>query len=95
MGKLLTIVCAAGALLLSVHMPARADDLTDQLQRFHIEGMDKLKQGFDELLRSIPRFEAPTIDENGDIIIKRKPPAPPGADPWTGTITREPEFADI
>jgi len=96
MGKRLMITGLAGALLLAVPAAARADDLTDQLrQYFGVEG-NKLKKDIDELLRSIPRFEAPTVDEDGNIIIRRKPPLPPGADPWTGEMPpHDPDFANI
>jgi hypothetical protein len=49
-------------------------------------------QDMDEFLRAIPRFEAPFIDENGDIIIRRAPPGP-GFEPFQRPA--EPEFADI
>ncbi|HET6223178.1 MAG TPA: hypothetical protein VFE11_13480 [Dongiaceae bacterium] len=42
-----------------------------------VEGMDKMKQAFEELLRSIPRFEAPIITDDGDVIIRRQPPLEP------------------
>jgi hypothetical protein len=38
------------------------------------QGMTKLLDSFDLLLQSLPRYEAPTVDENGDIIIRRKRP---------------------
>ncbi|HYB10487.1 MAG TPA: hypothetical protein VEJ16_12520 [Alphaproteobacteria bacterium] len=41
------------------------------------EGIDNLMKALQLLLSTIPQYEAPTIDENGDIIIRRKrPPAP-------------------
>jgi hypothetical protein len=97
MGKLLTIAGMAGALLLAGQAPACADDLTNQLRQFlPTESMAKLTKDIDDLLRAIPRFEAPIIDENGDIIIRRKPPLPPGADPWTGEVPPpDPDITDI
>ena len=96
MGKRLTIAGLAGALLLVAPAAGRADELSDQLRDyFHVQG-DKLQKDIDELLRSIPRFEAPTVDEDGNIIIRRKPPLPPGADPWTGEMPpQDPDFANI
>ncbi|HTO82374.1 MAG TPA: hypothetical protein VMQ73_09070 [Methylomirabilota bacterium] len=96
MRQVLTIGGLACLLALAAPAVARADDLTDQLrQYFGVQG-DKLKKDIDELLRSIPRFEAPTIDEDGNIIIRRKPPLPPGADPWTGEVPpQDPDFANI
>jgi hypothetical protein len=71
------------------------EDWRDRLEyNFRVEGLDKLMQGMDDLLRSIPRFEAPYMDEDGNIIIRR---APRGldADPWFRNQPRAPEFADI
>ncbi len=31
----------------------------------------------DSALRAMPRYELPTVDENGNIIIRRKPPGTP------------------
>jgi len=96
MRQVLTIGGLACVLALAVPASGRAADITDQLrQYFGVEGK-KLKKDIDELLRSIPRFEAPIIDEDGNIIIRRKPPLPPGADPWTGEPPpQDPDFADI
>ncbi|MEX2617208.1 MAG: hypothetical protein WD767_14020 [Alphaproteobacteria bacterium] len=38
------------------------------------EGMQNLMQAMEMLLLSIPQFEAPFMNENGDIIIRRKNP---------------------
>ena len=69
----------------------QGDDWRDQFQ-FRLEGFDKLMQGMDDLLQSIPRYEAPIIDENGDIIIRRAP-REHEFDPFTWPD--EPDFADI
>jgi len=90
----LFVACIACLIAVALQTPARADDLQDQLHQY-FQGIDRLKEEFDDFLRSIPRFETPTIDENGDIIIRRKPPLPPGADPWTGELPQDPEFANI
>ena len=36
------------------------------------EAMQKLMEALDLLIGSIPHYEAPYVDENGDIIIRRK-----------------------
>src|SRR5690348_6889247 len=97
MRQVLTIGGLTCLLALAAPTAGRADDLTNQLRQFlPTESMAKLKKDIDDLLRAIPRFEAPTIDENGDIIIRRKPPLPPGADPWTGEQPpQDPDVADI
>ncbi len=93
MRKLLLTTGLAG-LLLCAGQAARADeqgkDWQDQFH-FRLEGLDKLMQGMDDLLRSIPRYQAPIIDDNGDIIIRRVP-REREFDPFTRPA--EPEFVD-
>lgn len=46
------------------------------------EGLAKLLQALDKLIESVPQYQMPEINENGDIILRRKrpygptPPAP-------------------
>jgi hypothetical protein len=94
MRKILLTMGVAG-LLVGAGQAAWADEQSDNWQQqfhFQLEGLDQLMQGMDELLQSIPRYEAPIIDENGDIIIRRAP-----REPESGPFTRPvgPEFADI
>jgi hypothetical protein len=98
MGKVLLLTGLVGALLLAGPSAGLADDQDEDWRDrfeydFQIEGLDKLMQGMDEFLRSIPRFEAPYFDENGDIIIRRAPPLEPEFDLFRRPT--EPEFADI
>jgi hypothetical protein len=45
------------------------------------EGVDMLMRALRALMQNIPQYEAPEINENGDIIIRRKnPPKPPKRD---------------
>ena len=99
MRRILLLTGLTGALLLAGAPAAMAEeqdeDWRDRFEYdFRIDGLDELMQGMDEFLRSIPRFEAPVFDENGDIIIRRAPPGP-GLDPWLRNQPTEPEFADI
>ena len=41
------------------------------------EALEKMLLSVDTLVRSLPRYEMPEMAENGDIIIRRKPPEPP------------------
>jgi hypothetical protein len=94
MRKIMLTMGVAG-LLLCTGQAARADDQGKDWQdqfNFRLEGFDKLMQGMDDLLKSIPRYQAPIIDENGDIIIRRAPPERE-FDPFVRPT--EPEFADI
>src|SRR4051812_26817737 len=38
--------------------------------------MERLLSTFEEMARDLPRYEAPQVLDNGDIIIRRKPPDP-------------------
>jgi hypothetical protein len=43
------------------------------------QGLDKALGSVETLLRSVPQYELPQMDENGDIVIRRKRPSePPG-----------------
>jgi len=93
MQKLLLIAGLAAVLALNA-APLRAEE-GDEDYRFHfrLEGMDELTQGLEEMLRALPMFETPFIDENGDIIIRRAPPL--DLDRLFDPPAEEPEFADI
>ena len=96
MRKILLTIGVAGLLLCS-GQAARADDQggDDWQQQFYfrLQDLDKLMQGMDELLQSIPRYEAPIMDDNGDIIIRRVPPDADHAPEFVPTT--DPDFADI
>lgn len=38
------------------------------------QGLDKALGSVETLLRSVPQYELPQMDDNGDIIIRRKRP---------------------
>jgi len=81
-------------LVLCAGQAVRADEQDNDWQNqfnFRLEGLDKLMQGMDDLLQSIPRYQAPIIDDNGDIIIRRAP-REREFDPFVRPA--EPEFAD-
>jgi hypothetical protein len=88
MRKVVATIGVAG-LLLCAGQAARADEQSNDWQ---LEGLDNLMQGMDDLLKSIPRYQAPIIDENGDIIIRR---APREREFDPSVRPREPEFVDI
>ncbi len=87
MGLAGVLVCAGQA----VWADEQDEDWQDQFH-FRLEGLDELMQGMDDLLQSIPRYEAPIIDDNGDIIIRRAP-REPEFDPFTRPVG--PEIVDI
>jgi hypothetical protein len=54
---------------------ARADDEPSEQERaeqYAREGVERLLRALDLLIESIPQYEMPVIDENGDIIIRRR-----------------------
>ena len=66
---------ALAALLLASSPASAADEPSKQdPQALMTEGMQSLMQAMELLLLSIPQFEAPVMNENGDIIIRRKNP---------------------
>jgi len=94
MRKLVLTMGVAGLVLCTwqaVRADERDNDWQDQFQ-FRLEGLDELMQGMDDLLQSIPRYDMPIIDDNGDIIIRRAP-HDPEFDPFTRLP--DPNFADI
>jgi hypothetical protein len=66
------------ALALAVATPSalaqsseRGEKSPDELA---IEGIGRLMRALELLIQSIPQYDAPVIDENGDIIIRRRHP---------------------
>ena len=89
------LTMGVAALLACGGQAAKADQQdNDWTQQFdlHLKDLDRLMQGMDEFLQSIPRYQAPIIDDNGDIIIRRAP-RQPEFDPFTRPA--DPDFADI
>lgn len=41
------------------------------------EGVAKILQALEKLIESVPQYQMPEIDENGDIILRRKRPETP------------------
>ena len=68
----------AAALLLAAPAARAADPFpsTEQAERELREGLENIRRALEGFVKSIPAYEAPFIDENGDIIIKRKQRTP-------------------
>jgi hypothetical protein len=45
------------------------------------QSLEKMLGSIDSALRAMPRYEMPTVDDDGNIIIRRKPPGTPADDP--------------
>jgi hypothetical protein len=76
----LAAMIAAG-LPLSAGAQSNLDKQRDRAEEAIREGAEKIVRGLEQLLRSIPQYEAPEVQENGDIIIRRKPPKEPAEKP--------------
>lgn len=48
----------------------------ERAERLAVDGVQKLLDSARLLLDAVPRYEMPQMTENGDIIIRRKPPEP-------------------
>ena len=66
----------AFAILILTALPAVGQQREDPSQ-LATEGLSKMVQALEALMRSIPQYEKPEINENGDIIIRRKRPSGP------------------
>lgn len=49
----------------------------ERAEAFARQGMERLMQALDLLVGSIPQYELPFVDDNGDIIIRRRHGAEP------------------
>jgi hypothetical protein len=60
---------------------AQADEPSEQSpDELAIEGVNRLMQALELFIQQLPQYEAPVMDENGDIIIRRRhddAPIPP------------------
>ncbi len=92
--RLPAYMAAALALMLLGAEPAAGNDLSEQEQVEELarEAMEQLMRTLKMFMRSIPQYELPEINENGDIIIRRKR-RPEGDDPGEpdDSEAREPE----
>ena len=74
-------VLAAGVLAaaLAAATPSAAQTEDRPPEELAIEGIARLMQALEAFIHSIPQYEAPEINEDGDIIIRRK--RPPESEP--------------
>ena len=72
------ILAAAMGLTLLLVMPVQAQEQNRKSDpdALALEGIQKLMEALGAFLNSIPQYEAPYINERGDIIIRRKHPKP-------------------
>jgi hypothetical protein len=80
------VLAGPGAAAAATDQPAWPD--SDRLARDMREagalirqGLEKMLGSIDAALRTMPQYELPTIDADGNIIIRRKPPGALDSDP--------------
>ncbi len=77
----------AAALIAAMSLTASpawaAQDRDNDPQTLASEGIESLLQAMEMMLLAIPQYEAPFINERGDIIIRRKNPSGKPRDPHT------------
>lgn len=69
------VVLLAAALAWPGAVPSAADDepsKRDRAEQMAQEAMERLMNALELFLGSIPQYEMPEVNENGDIIIRRK-----------------------
>ena len=79
------------ALAMAVPLPAAADSAADWRRQMEDaaatlrQEVDKALGQVQDLLRTVPRYELPQMNDNGDIIIRRKRQP---EDPWRAPAER-------
>jgi|GEM_PF-2007361 hypothetical protein len=86
MNKIVILLAAAATSIALGLSPALAADeapLSKQAEKAEKalrEGAEKMLKALEMLIQSVPQYEAPKVDDNGDIIIRRKNPGAPKPD---------------
>ncbi|MEX0582754.1 MAG: hypothetical protein WD185_03710 [Sneathiella sp.] len=68
------MLASAVAVFVSLAQPVLANDKEGDPGNLAIEGITRLMDALGAFIASIPQYEAPVMNENGDIIIRRKNP---------------------
>ncbi len=66
------ILASAATVFLTLAPPAFADEQKDNPENLALQGITKLMDALGAFIGSIPQYEAPIMNDNGDIIIRRK-----------------------
>ncbi|MFC4271188.1 hypothetical protein GQF03_12350 [Sneathiella chungangensis] len=75
------ILVSMVTILVGLAQPALADEKNENPDGMAMEGITKLMDALGAFIASIPQYEAPVLNENGDIIIRRKNPEKKQEDP--------------
>jgi len=92
MGKTILASAMVAALALSVPHTVGAGepdphDRWKRAEELARKSLEELKRSLDEILQKVPIYGAPEVLPNGDIIIRRRPPAAPETAPEQPDIT--------
>jgi hypothetical protein len=68
------LLVSAMSVFMVTASPALAQSEDNNPEELASEGIAKLMDALGVFIKSIPQYEAPEINENGDIIIRRKRP---------------------
>lgn len=68
------LLVSAMSIFMVAASPAVAQKNDNNPEQLATEGIAKLMDALGAFIKSIPQYEAPEINENGDIIIRRKRP---------------------
>jgi hypothetical protein len=72
--KFVLAVVMGTSLVMAMPVQAQEQNQPSDPDALALEGIEKLMDALRAFLGSIPQYEAPVINENGDIIIRRKHP---------------------
>lgn len=86
--KHFTLPLLAAAFLMTAPVSAANAETTKDPQALASEGVQNLMRAMELLMLSIPQFEAPFMNENGDIIIRRIRPGAKPDEPETAKPRR-------
>ena len=78
---LAVVLLLAGSATFAVAPALATESDRKRAEEMAKEGIQSLLQAMELLLQTIPQYEMPVIDENGDIIIRRKHPKGKGSKP--------------
>ena len=79
--RTLISACLAVALalpLVPAHPAWASEDEKENPSELAREGMERMLRAIELMIEMIPQYEMPVVNENGDIIIRRKNPPPRG-----------------
>jgi len=68
---------AIAALASSASAQSQSDKQWQRAEDTIREGAEKIVRGLEQMIRSLPQYDMPEVQPNGDIVIRRRPPKAP------------------